>query len=86
LEPIRITVSPSSKPSSGTVVSRPLFAPVLVSITTGRPDSTAAHVVRPPLARYTTRSAWCSVRAKSHDPGRVAANRRIERCSRLASA
>ena len=86
MEPITITSSPSSNPSTGELVLRPLLAPVVVSITMGRPDSAAATVVRPPDQRYTGLSRWSRVRAKNHAPGRVAPNRRTNRCPAFASA
>ena len=70
----------------GAAVRRPDLAPVVVSITTGRPDSIDASVVRERVIRYTSRSAWWSVRAKDQDPGRVAARRRTKRRNAAASA
>ena len=68
------------------MVLRPLLAPVVVNITSGRPVSTAVRVVRPPDQRYTGLSMWSSARAENHDPGRDAPNLRKIRCQARASA
>jgi hypothetical protein len=54
----------------------PLLAPVVVSITTGIPDTTLAKVYRPRVRRWTGRSMRCIIRANSHDPGPLLAKRR----------
>jgi hypothetical protein len=66
-------------PSTGTVRGSPLLAPVVVSITTGIPDSRFARVWRPLVALNTGRSMWCRVRTKSHEPGPLAAKLLIAR-------
>ena len=42
---------PSGTPKMGVVIERPLRAPVVVTITTGRPETHEAAVERPPVQR-----------------------------------
>ena len=57
----------------------PLRAPVVVTIATGRALSRLVAMCLPFVTRNTIRSRWSSVRENSHEPGSLAANRRIPR-------
>src|ERR1700682_3732889 len=78
--------SPSGMPTTGTVLGRPDFAPVVVSITTGKPVNTLVKVWRPFDALYTARSMGSSDRARTHVTGAIpAVQRTIRRTGPAAS-
>jgi hypothetical protein len=58
--------------ASGNVIRRPLFAPVIVINTVGKPMSKPGNDNRPRDARNRNGSMRCKVRASNHEPHRVA--------------
>src|ERR1700682_1340861 len=78
--------SPSGMPTTGTVLGRPDFAPVVVSITTGKPVNTLVKVWRPFDVLYTARSMGSRDRARIHVTGAIpAVQRTIRRTGPAAS-
>ena len=85
-EPMIVSPSGVGIASSGTVRRSPLRAPVVVTIATGSAPSRLETMCLPRVARNAARSRWSSTRENTHDPGPLAANRRMLRCHVLASA
>ena len=71
-------------PTNGIGRGRPLLAPVVVSMMTGRPASSPGPDSRPLLIRNSGRSIAYNVFWNTHDPGPLAASRWVTRCAAFA--